>query len=153
MKMKKQRIWLMMIFMFVLAACAPKEEQTANKPPELIEASLALPEKADVNEEVTISTTVKQGGEPVDDADEVKYEIWKDGSKEASEMLDTVLEGDGIYTAVKTFNEEAAYYVQVHVTARNLHTMPKSVIAIGSAVVPADMKKESMDHDMESMDH
>ena len=151
--MKKQAVWFMMSFVFLLAACAPKEEQKTNQPLEPIEASMDLPEKAGLNEKVTISTKVTQGGEPIDDADEVKYEIWKDGSKENSEMLEAVFEEDGVYTVKKTFNEEAVYYVQVHVTARNLHTMPKSAISIGNAVVPADMKDESMDHDMESMDH
>ncbi|MCP3761615.1 FixH family protein [Domibacillus sp. A3M-37] len=151
--MKKQMVWFMMILVFMLAACTPKEEQAENQPPVPIEAALSLPEKADLNEEVTISTVVTQDGEPVDDADEVKYEIWKEGLKEDSEMLDAVSEGDGFYTVEKMFNEEAAYYVQVHVTARNMHTMPKSAIAIGNAVIPADVKEETTDHDMESMDH
>ncbi|OES43954.1 FixH family protein [Domibacillus iocasae] len=155
--MKKQLIWFMMLLVFMLAACTSKEEEQAaeveNNPTVPIEAALALPEKANVGEEVTISTTVTQDGKPVNDADEVKYEIWKDGTKENSEMIDAVLKGEGVYTAAKTFNEEAAYYIQVHVTARNMHTMPKSAIAIGNTVIPADAREGSADHDMEAMDH
>ncbi|WP_052712216.1 FixH family protein [Domibacillus indicus] len=150
--MKKQIIWLVAGLVFMLAACTSEKEQAANKPTEPIEALLNVPERAGLGEEITLSTKVTQNGEPVNDADEVKYEIWKDGSKENSEMVEASLKENGVYTASKIFEEEAAYHVQVHVTARNLHTMPKSVIAIGNAAVPAE-EEETTEQDMESMDH
>ncbi|MCM3787950.1 FixH family protein [Domibacillus indicus] len=132
----------MMMLGLLLAACAPEK----NEPPPLpepVEAVLHVPEKVDAGEEVTVSTTITEDGEPVDNPDEVKYEIWKDGHKENSEMLDAVSKGNGVYTLSKTFNEEAVYYVQVHVTARGLHTMPKSAFSVGNVATPAQPGKEA----------
>jgi hypothetical protein len=128
------------VFGLILAACAP-EKEVPSSPPEPIEAVLDVPKGADVGKEVIISTTVTQDGKPVDHADEVKYEIWKDGYKETSEMLDAVSKNDGVYTVSKTFNEKAVYHIQVHVTARGLHTMPKSSLSVGNAI-PSDLKEE-----------
>lgn len=139
--MNRKAVCMIMLGL-LLAACAPEKNEPPS-PPEPVEAVLHVPEKVNAGEEVTVSTTITEDGEPVDNPDEVKYEIWKDGHKENSEMLDAVSKGNGIYTVSKTFNEEAVYYVQVHVTARGLHTMPKSAFSVGNAVTPARPDKEA----------
>ena len=150
--MRKQSIWFILLLAgALLAACSQKE--TEKKVPTPVQAEISVPDHANVNEEVLISTTITQDGTPVDDADEVKYEVWKEGSKEESEMIEAASEGDGVYTMKKTFDEEAVYTIQVHVTARSMHTMPKSSIAVGNAVIPAESEKQEMNHDMEGMDH
>ncbi|OLN23814.1 hypothetical protein BTO30_02385 [Domibacillus antri] len=152
--MKKWMAVLFMMLVFVLAACG--EEKVNEETPaklEPIEAKLTVPETAALNEKVTISTTVRQNGEAVDDADEVKYEIWKDGAKEEGEMIEAEAKGDGVYSIQKAFDEEAVYYVQVHVTARGLHTMPKSPVAVGNATVPADTDASGKEEDHEMEDH
>lgn len=128
------------MFVLVLGACSFKETQPEKSVPKLIEAKLEVPEKAAVKEEITITTTLMQNGKPVNDADEVTYEIWKTDSKEKSEMLNAEPKGKGVYTIQKTFNEEAVYNVQVHVTARGLHTMPKASITVGNTPNPAPVK-------------
>lgn len=117
------------VCILLMAACAPEKKETATLP-KPVDAALQVPETAGINEAVTFSAKVTQNGESVDDADEVKYEIWKEGFKESSEMLDAAAEGAGAYTVSKTFEEAAVYHVQVHVVARGQHTMPKAAITI-----------------------
>ncbi|WP_338753516.1 FixH family protein [Bacillus sp. FJAT-52991] len=131
--MKKQ--WMMMVVicsLFLLGACGQQKQQTENTaPPQPIEAELTVPEKAAVNEEVTLTTKVTQGEEIVSDADEVMYEVWQEGKKEDSEMIEAEKDKEGNYIAKKAFAQDGVYHVQVHVTARGLHTMPKKPITIG----------------------
>ncbi|MBM7647595.1 maltose-binding protein MalE [Bacillus ectoiniformans] len=125
----------------LMSGCTDKKEESKNQgPPQPIEANLTVPETAAINEKVTFKTAVSQGEEAVEDADEVMYEVWEEGAKETSEMLEAKMEKGGIYTAEKTFEKDAVYHVQVHVTARGLHTMPKKQIVAGNpelGAVPA----------------
>lgn len=115
----------------VLSACGKSNDSTSDtdmiKP---IDAALEVPEKADVNETVKISVTVTQDAEAVDNAEEVQFEVWKDGAKSTSKMIASDHGKDGVYTAKKNFKENGIYYVQSHVTARSMHTIPKTKITI-----------------------
>lgn len=87
----------------VLSACGKSNDSTSDtdmiKP---INAALKVPEKAVVNEAVKISVTMTQDAEAVDNAEEVQFEVWKDGAKSTSEMIASDLGKDGVYTAEKT---------------------------------------------------
>lgn len=72
----------------------------------------------------TITAIVTQDGETVDDASEVMFEIWLSGQDD-HEMIEGVHQGDGKYSIEKSFAEKGTYYVVAHVTARNMHNMPK----------------------------
>ncbi|KUP09175.1 hypothetical protein Q73_03635 [Bacillus coahuilensis m2-6] len=142
----------------LLAACGEDtsngdKHENMDMEPVAIAADLSVPEKAEVGEAVTIDTHVTQGDASIEDADEVKYEIWMDGMKDSSEMLEAAVGEDGHYTLEKTFDQDGVYYVQVHVTAEGMHTMPKSPIAVGDAeVTTEDMDSSEMDHS-KSDDH
>ncbi|WP_335870120.1 FixH family protein [Bacillus sp. 2205SS5-2] len=133
---KNNGIWMIVIAVtLLLAACGndDKQSQAENntEAPVAIAAELQVPESGNIGEGIEFSTKVKQGDELVDDADEVKYEIWMDGQKDDSEMIDAEKSDKGHYVIEKTFEMNGKYIVQVHVTARGLHTMPKSEILIG----------------------
>ncbi len=119
----------------VLAGCGQtSEDHTSEKQEEApapIDAVIELPEKGEPNEEVAITVTVSQGKKPVEDANEVKFEIWKEGKKEASEKVEAKHSENGKYTIAYTFLEDGLYHVQSHVTARDMHTMPTESIQIG----------------------
>ncbi|CAM4096727.1 hypothetical protein Gste01_02300 [Geobacillus stearothermophilus ATCC 7953] len=73
-KMKKL-FALALISLFVLGGCSQEKEA-----PELIEVKFkTIPENIKVNKEVELVATVTQGTEKVEDADEVTFEIWKEG--------------------------------------------------------------------------
>lgn len=133
-KMKKSFVALFAACV-LLAGCGQSEENTngSNEElPELIEAVLDVPEKGDPGTEITLAVKVVQGDSPVEDANEVEFEIWKDGNKEESEMLEGNHTENGEYSSVYSFPEDGLYYVQSHVTARGMHTMPKKPIEIGN---------------------
>ncbi|ARD47295.1 hypothetical protein SporoP37_03530 [Sporosarcina sp. P37] len=122
-----------------LAGCGQKEEvPTEAALPEPIEVELTVPEQANANEPVTLTTLVTQGDEKVEDASEVEYEIWEEGKKEDSIHVETTNDKEGIYSAETTFETDGMYHVQVHVTARDMHVMPEKQIQIGESAQHSD---------------
>ena len=122
----------------ILAACGnddaekdrPKADEAEDEL-EMLEVDLDTPKTLDVDEKTTLSAKVTYGDEDVKDADEVQYEIWEKGKKEDSVMHDAKNKKDGTYTLDTSFDHDATYVVQVHVTAREQHNMPKNNITVG----------------------
>jgi hypothetical protein len=141
---------LITMFSLIVSACGDGNENNASDQDEKLEpiqVNLDVPEKSDKGEKVVFSTVVTHGEEKVEDASEVKYEVWKEGQKEKSEMIEAKNEKNGIYEAEKTFEEDGLYTVQVHVTARDMHTMPKAEIQIGEAESHGHSEESNGDHD------
>ncbi|WP_156509930.1 hypothetical protein [Rossellomorea aquimaris] len=61
--------------------------------------------------------------------------------------------GNGIYTIKKTFKEEGIYYVQTHVTARDMHVMPKKQFVVGEVSAEEMKADESEGEDHHSEHH
>ncbi|WP_436373514.1 FixH family protein [Cytobacillus sp. BC1816] len=132
----KKILFSIMASLLVLGGCSQSEEEKPAKNdevPQIIEAVIQVPETIDPGEEATLAVTVRQGGEAVTDADEVKFEIWQEGQKENGEMAVAKHDSEGKYNADHIFAEEGLYYVQSHVTARSQHTMPMVSIQVGEA--------------------
>ncbi|MBO1913058.1 FixH family protein, partial [Microvirga sp. 3-52] len=125
---------ILIVVVGALAACGNgKEEEvpTEVKAPEMLEVELTVSETVDINETVEMKAYVTQGEEEIEDADEVVFEVWEEGKKSDSEMIDSVNEKSGIYTAETSFEHEGLFHVQVHVTANGLHTMPLKEVVVG----------------------
>ncbi|MCM3705556.1 MULTISPECIES: FixH family protein [Cytobacillus] len=132
----KKILFSLMAGLLVLGGCSQSEEEKTGKNdevPQIIEAVIEAPETINPGGEAALAVTVKQGGEAVTDADEVKFEIWQEGQKENGEMIEAKHGSEGKYTADHVFTEEGLYYVQSHVTARSQHTMPMVSIQVGKA--------------------
>ncbi|TWI57223.1 FixH family protein [Halalkalibacter nanhaiisediminis] len=143
--MKKKWLISTVATCMVLAACGQnEEEQGTAMVDELtpIEVELDVPEKAEIGEVVTFSSTVTQGDDLVDDANEVVYEVWLEGQKEESEMIEAKDQEGNIYLLNHTFEEEGLYHVQTHVTARGLHRMPTAQIQVGEVVQKEEPHEE-----------
>jgi hypothetical protein len=138
------------ILMLILAACGGSDEHEGHGGEEkssenegkadhgneegsmkMLEVDLQSPETVEKGETVTIEAMVMYGEEHVADADEVVFEVWKEGSKDDSEMIEATNDGDGMYSIETTFDQEGVYFVQSHVTARDMHNMPKKEIKVG----------------------
>lgn len=122
------------VSLLVLGACGEDKSATSTEiaqSMEPIEAELTVPKTVDLEQTVKLSVRVTQEEEPVDDADEVKFEVWKNDSKEESKMVKARLTSDGVYEADASFSTDGIYTVQSHVTARALHTMPTQLITVG----------------------
>lgn len=150
--MKKLYISMfMLISLFFVTACTANTDQSKeNKTPELVEVHIELPEKVTPQQESILKVHVTQGKENVDDADDIEFEIWKANDKDNSELIKAQHEKDGIYSVKKTFSDDGVYYVQTHVTARDMHVMPKKQFIVGNV---SDEELKSLKEETESQGH
>jgi hypothetical protein len=151
--MKLRNLLFIIVSMcFVILAACGKDESNENGDnsdlPKMVEVEIQVePELNQIipNETFTISAKVTQGEENVNDAEEVRFEFWKKGaSDEEHEMIDGEFQADGIYSIEKMVEEPGVYYVISHVTARDMHTMPKKELVIGEVEEPST-EEESAD--------
>lgn len=140
------------VAVFTLAACGTGNEQPndagLNEEGALKELNVDILTAEDAfepGEEGKVEVKVTEDTDPVPDADEVLFEVWKHGEREAAEKIDGEHEGDGIYSLTYTF-EEGYYYVIPHVTARGKHTMPKQAFNVGDVEVPEEPEEDDHDH-------
>ncbi|HWO75297.1 MAG TPA: FixH family protein [Bacillus sp. (in: firmicutes)] len=148
--MHKIAIILLLLMAFLLAGCG-KEEHAPNgnneQIPEMIEVDLSVPEQTSPGEEITIEAKVTQGGEEVEDADSVKFEIWNKEDKETSVIKPYENKSGGTYAVKHTFPSDGVYVVQVHVDARNLHVMPLSEVQVGEGAAADHSHSETEHHE------
>ncbi|UTR14055.1 FixH family protein [Salipaludibacillus sp. LMS25] len=117
---------------------------------EPLEAEINIPDTAEAGEEVVLQALVLQGDEQVDDASEVIFEVWLDGEKAESEMIEADLPGEeGIYEVTYEFSQNGVYMVQPHVTARGSHVMPVEDITVGHKTE----ENAEENHSAENNDH
>ena len=109
---------------------------------------LLTPEKLNAGEVTTLEVKVTQGGEVVNDADSVEFEVWESGLRDEGTMIDGEFTEDGVYTAEYTFDHDGVYYMYAHTTARGMHVMPKQQFIVGNP----DMSKVLEDSSSSSMD-
>ncbi|MFS0574747.1 FixH family protein [Sporosarcina sp. 179-K 3D1 HS] len=133
--MKRIVRWLLIgATIAILAACGKNEEPEVSTEPEEIlplEVALTVTEQVEVGETVKMEALVTQGDEKVEDADKVVFEVWEEGKKEDSVMMDSMNAKEGLYTAETTFDHDGLFHIQVHVDARGMHTMPKKEVTVG----------------------
>ncbi|WP_404350351.1 FixH family protein [Sutcliffiella horikoshii] len=154
--MKKLTLFFSLLSLMMLAACGStnnNENTNGNNDevPSMVEVEIKLPEAVEPNEEVKVEALVTQGEENVDDAHEVKFEIWKQGQEADHEMIEATNDGSGIYSIMKTFEEEGFYYIVAHTTARDMHVMPRVELTVGNPE-PAE-KEEEHKHEEEGHNH
>lgn len=130
---RKLGLFLFILILGTLVACTKEDDiPTEVAPPEALEVELTVTEKSvEIGEPVEMEALVTQGDEKIEDADEVVYEIWEEGKQDDGEKIDLVNEKEGLYTAETSFDHEGIFHIQVHVTARGLHTMPKKTVTVG----------------------
>ncbi|MFD2673478.1 FixH family protein [Marinicrinis sediminis] len=155
--------WFIMILsaLLVLSACGDNGNQEnshndmrSTTPPKQVILDVELTVNPDVlqpGDSAELQASVKLEGEAVEDADEVRFEVWKHG-EEDHEMIEGQHLGEGVYGISYTFEEEAHYYAVSHVTARDTHRMPKKAITVGSPA-PMDEGQEEESHMDEDMHH
>jgi hypothetical protein len=117
--------------------------------PVAIEVEITSPTVLHAGESVELSARVTQGAEVVNDAEEVKFEVWESGLRDAGIMLEGELTEDGTYAVDYTFAHDGVYFMYAHTTARGLHVMPKQEIIVGNpdmSQVLEDTASSSMDH-------
>ncbi|GAB4073860.1 hypothetical protein GCM10028778_13630 [Barrientosiimonas marina] len=148
----KKYIWaaLIILTLALLSACSSEgSDSTADdehEEPAALHVDFDPPETAEAGETVTLKATVTYGDELVKDAEEVQFEYWKQDHKDSSSMVQAANQGNGIYTADVTFEDNAVYEIYAHTSARELHTMPKEAIVVGDAEENSDTANGSDNH-------
>lgn len=145
-----RKYWMMIaVFLLVLAGCSGGHEghnsELANELPKEVKVEVkTVPEAVKAHEHTEIQAIVTQDGKAVNDADDVKFEIWKAGA-EQHEMLAAKAKGNGVYTIDKTFPEDGVYHITAHTNARDMHVMPTVQITVGTGQAAAQ-EQEGQDH-------
>lgn len=150
--MKKCLASLFIAVPFLLVGCSSDSVDTNDEvidPASLeVVVDILTPEKLAVNEKVELQAKVTQNNEAVNDAEEVQFEVWESGYRDAGHILNAKLDKDGIYKAEFTFDHDGVYYMFAHTTARGMHVMPKQKIVVGNP----DMSKVVEDNSSDTMD-
>ena len=112
-----------MTTLFLLFGC--QEKEAAEEMPAMIDVQVNIsPENVKINETIAFDVTVTQGDEKVTDASSVEFEFGKkDGT--VLEKIAVEHKQDGVYSLEKSFKEAGDYYIIPHVSARDMHAMPK----------------------------
>ncbi|MCY8978415.1 FixH family protein [Bacillus halotolerans] len=145
--MKKMVAAVLFSAVFLLNGCG-SEANTANtaaETPEVLDVKLTGPEKVKPGENAAYEAAVSYGNEAVTDADEVEFEVWKDGEKNDSKMF-KAKQKDGVYRFETEFKEDGVYTVQSHVTAKKQHSMPTLKVQVGDADAATKQPEEDQSH-------
>ncbi|MEH7121036.1 FixH family protein [Neobacillus vireti] len=145
--MKKSVLLLIVILSLGLTvSCSKQEENTAM--PKMVEVNLKVsPNPGEPNKPIILEAKVTQGKEKINDAD-VSFEIWR--SKDPNhEKIAIPHAKDGIYRLEKIFQQEGTYYIISHVTARDMHNMPKKEFTVGAPSEKED--STTSNHSMDGM--
>ena len=132
--MKKSfAMFLMAVVLVLVAACSQKEQPKYDNDevPLPISVDLSVTEEVDVNGTVEMAAVVMQGNEKVEDADEVIFEVWEEGKKDESIMIESTNKKEGLYTAETSFNHDGHFHIQSHVTARGDAYHAKKEVTVG----------------------
>lgn len=128
--MKYVKYLMLFGLMTLLAACTANGSGT-DEVPEVVEADIVVPAEMDEGGEYQLQVQVTQGGEAVEDASEVLFELWNDSEGGDSSRVEAVHVGDGLYEIDQAFEVAGIYSVQTHITARSMHVMPKRQFQVG----------------------
>lgn len=145
---RKSLMFVVGLVLATMAACSNDKPQAVvvDETPQPIIVDLTVTEKVEVGGTVNMAAVVTHGDEKVADADEVLFEFWEEGKKADSVKIESVNEKDGSYTAETTFDHDGLFHVQVHVTARGLHTMPMKEVIVGGGAQSVEEHSEEGHH-------
>lgn len=149
--MKKFVVLLVIVLCLNIVVSCNKKEQEDNLP-QMVDVDLSIkPNPGELGKPVTFEAKVTQGKDQVEDA-EVIFEIWR-AKNDNHEKVEIKHSKNGIYRLEKSFNQEGTYYIISHVTARDMHNMPKKEFVVGTPSEPEDANaKNSMENmDMDNM--
>jgi hypothetical protein len=154
----KNNILMMLIFSLFLVGCGSDKEniqkngsETGNELLPLNVEIEILPATLEPNEVVTINAYVTHGEEKVEDASEVQFQLWEKGKEDEDEFIDAEYLGSGIYSIEKTFDHDGVFYVVAHVTARDMHNMPKKELIVGDGESESEHSHDA--HEDEDSSH
>jgi hypothetical protein len=149
--MKRYIKFVVLFFILFLGTSCDRTEKSMEEIPMLNVELKVNPEKANPNDMVTFQAKVTYGDEEVTDANKVSFEIWR--ANEKHEKVIVKHDKDGIYQLEESFSTEGTYYVISHVTARDMHSMPRKQFTVGEPSEPEENKTKGMEKKENEGDH
>ncbi|TDL32784.1 hypothetical protein E2R51_08915 [Jeotgalibacillus sp. S-D1] len=117
--------------LLAVSGCAVREDVAElYKQEKPLEADIVLPEASTIGEE-TIEVVLTREEKPVEGADFVHIEIWKQDGTASFRMDEMQPAGDGVYTYTQSFSDEGLYYVQLHAGHGGQVIIPKKQMIVG----------------------
>lgn len=146
--MKKLVFMLIALLSVIAAVSCSKQNEESSKMPEMVNVSLSVnPNPGQPNKPITFEAKVTQGKEKINDAD-VTFEIWR-SKDDRHEKISIKHAEAGVYRLEKSFQQEGTYYIISHVTARDMHNMPKKEFTVGT---PSEKEDSTSSSSMDGMD-
>jgi hypothetical protein len=146
--MKKLVFMLIALLSVIAAVSCSKQNEESSKMPEMVNVSLSVnPNPGQPNKPITFEAKVTQGKEKINDAD-VTFEIWR-SKDERHEKISIKHAEAGVYRLEKSFQQEGTYYIISHVTARDMHNMPKKEFTVRT---PSEKEDSTSSSSMDGMD-
>lgn len=145
--MKKVLLMIVTVLLLGIAVSCSKQKEDAGELPKMVEVNLSIkPETGEVGKPILFEAKVTQGTEEINDA-KVVFEVWR--AKDTTHEKITIKKPkNGVYRLEKAFQQEGTYYIISHVTARDMHNMPKKEFIVGTASEPEDSKASESMEDM-----
>ncbi len=89
------------------------------------------PENIEPASEVLFEAVVTHDNLPIENAQQVDFEIWEHNNSDYHHNVEATEIGEGRYTIPWTFDSEGVYYAYYHVTACEMHRMEKEMLIVG----------------------
>ncbi|SMG25003.1 FixH family protein [Paenibacillus aquistagni] len=90
----------------------------------MISVELKVPDEIRVHEEATFEAVVTLKDKPIEKAEKVEFEYWKEGD-ETHQKEEAVSGGEGVFQLKHAFDQPGKYTIISHVSAEGMHSMPK----------------------------
>ena len=133
---------LISIGLFLLSGCTLRSDVADLYKQEVpLQVEMNIPEVLSAGEEVTLEATLRQNGEPVEKANFIHFEIWKQDGSVRYPMEEAIGLGSGVYQLPVQFESEGLYYLEVYAGNNGSLVSPQHQFVVGEL---SDSELESL---------
>ncbi|MCE4093204.1 FixH family protein [Priestia aryabhattai] len=125
--MKKISI-LLLVLVIAMVGCSKGNELRRSQE---VKGTIQVPESIKPNEKISIKILVTQGDKKIEDADDVQFQVEKEGYIN-QEMTEAKHQGNGVYSTDYTFKEDGEYMITAHVTVKGDMKMFRKKVTVGT---------------------
>lgn len=131
MKIYVQYLSVFLLSLFLIACSVDKEAVSLYKQEKPLEIDISVPHPVLLNKPHVFEAVLRQDGEVVDDAEYVRFTIWKKDSSSQNETIVATNAGNGVYTVERIIDRDGIYYVKVNASANGSRIMPTKQFIVG----------------------
>ncbi|WP_255298467.1 FixH family protein [Brevibacillus dissolubilis] len=143
-----QLLWIFLFGLFLTACSVDQEAVQLYRQEKPIDIEITVPNPIVLNQPQIFTAVLRQDGSAVDDAEDVRFMIWKEGSTSPHDTMAASNAGNGTYTVEKTIDGDGVYYVKVQASADGSKVMPTKRFIVGDIPEGFDLgnKQDSGHH-------